>query len=71
MHLKDGKNSFQNLKNKMSWFKRFISFITPLSYVDVRTRDNKGRYIADDPKTIENEAYKKVLRKRTKSPKKK
>ena len=55
----------------MSWFKKFLTFITPLSYVDVRTRDVKGRYIADDPKTVQNEAYKKVLRKRTKSTKKK
>ena len=55
----------------MSWFKSFLKFITPLSYVDVRTRDVKGRYIADDPTTAKNEAYKKVLRKRTKSTKKK
>ena len=55
----------------MSWFKSFLKFITPLSYVDVRTRDGKGRYIADDPTTVENEAYKKVLRKKTKSTKKK
>jgi hypothetical protein len=47
----------------MSWLKKFIKFITPLSYVEVRTRNKKGRYIADDPATIENEAYKKVLRK--------
>ena len=71
MHLKDGKNSFQNLKNKMSWFKKFIKFITPLSYVEVRTRNKKGRYIADDPATIENEAYKKVLRKKPLSSKRK
>ena len=49
----------------MSWFKKFLKFITPLSYVDVRTRDGKGRYIADDPTTVENEAYKKVLRKKS------
>jgi|TARA_R110002033_G_scaffold15040_2_gene43181 hypothetical protein len=55
----------------MSWFKKVIAFITPLSYVEIRTRNSKGRYIADDPKTAQNEAYKKVLRKRTKSPKKK
>jgi hypothetical protein len=71
LHLKDGKNSFQNLKNKMSWFKKFIKFITPLSYVEVRTRNKKGRYIADDPATIENEAYKKVLRKKPLSSKRK
>jgi hypothetical protein len=42
----------------MSWFKRFIKWITPLSTVELeRARDGKGRYIADDPTTIENEAY--------------
>ncbi len=55
----------------MSWLKKFLTFITPLSYVEIRTRNSKGRYIADDPKTAQNEAYKKVLRKKTKSPKKK
>ena len=55
----------------MSWFKRFLKFITPLSYVDVRTRDGNGRYIADDPTTVQNEAYKKVLRKKPKSSNKK
>jgi hypothetical protein len=55
----------------MSWLKKFIKFITPLSYVEVRTRNKKGRYIADDPTTIENEAYKKVLRKKPLSSKRK
>ena len=55
----------------MNWLKRFIKFITPFSYVDVRTRDGKGRYIADDPTTAKNEAYKKVLQKKPLSPKKK
>ena len=55
----------------MSWFKKFIKFITPLSYVEVRARNKKGRYIADDPATIENEAYKKVLRKKPLSSKRK
>jgi hypothetical protein len=42
----------------MSWLKRFIKWITPLSTVELeRARDGKGRYIADDPTTIENEAY--------------
>ena len=49
----------------MSWLKSFLKFITPLSYVEIRTRNSKGRYIADDPKTTQNEAYKKVLRKKT------
>jgi hypothetical protein len=37
----------------MSWLKKFIKFITPLSYSKLRTRNKKGRYIADDPATIE------------------
>jgi len=64
-----GKKQFQDLKSNMNWFKKVIAFITPLSYVEVRTRNSKGRYIADDPTTIQNEAYKKVLRKKTKSSK--
>jgi|TARA_R110000822_G_scaffold135535_2_gene273106 hypothetical protein len=55
----------------MSWLKSFLKFITPLSYIEVRARDVKGRYIADDPTTIKNEAYKKVLRKKTNPTKKK
>jgi hypothetical protein len=58
-------------RNRMSWLKKFIKFITPLSYVEIRTRNKKGRYIADDPTTIENEAYKKVLRKKPLSSKRK
>jgi len=37
-----------------------------LEEVDVRTRDKKGRFIADDPNTPENEAYTKVKRPRKK-----
>ena len=57
----------------MNWFKKLIKFITPPSLTEevvVRARTKKGRYIADDPTTIQNEAYKKVLRKKTKSSKK-
>tara|TARA_B100000900_G_scaffold291586_1_gene250432 strand:- start:6505 stop:6720 length:216 start_codon:yes stop_codon:yes gene_type:complete len=36
----------------------------------VRARDNKGRYVADDPKTIENEAFT-VVKKTKKSKKRK
>ena len=43
----------------------------PAQVVDVRTRDGNGRYIADNPTTVKNESYKKVLRKKTKSSKKK
>jgi hypothetical protein len=70
-NLNFGKKLQLSLRNKMSWLKKFIKFITPLSYVEVRTRNKKGRYIADDPATIENEAYKKVLRKKPLSSKRK
>ena len=69
-----GKKQCQGLKSKMNWFKKLIKFITPPSLTEevvVRARTKKGRYIADDPTTIQNEAYKKVLRKKTKSSKKK
>ena len=67
----------------MNWFKKFLIFITPLSSVDlpsffkkemetVRARNNKGRYVADDPSTPDvNEAYTKVPKKRGRLPKKK
>jgi hypothetical protein len=56
----------------MSWFKSFLKFITPPSLTEVvRARNKKGRYIADDPTTVKNEAYKKVLQKKPLSPKKK
>jgi len=54
-----------------NWFKKVIEFITPLSYVEVRARDRKGKYVADNPKTVKNEAYTKVLRKKSKARKKK
>ena len=63
-----GRKQCQGLKNSMNWFKKFIKFITPPSLTEevvVRARTKKGRYIADDPTTIQNEAYKKVLRKKS------
>tara|TARA_R100001377_G_scaffold30847_1_gene16833 strand:- start:96 stop:257 length:162 start_codon:yes stop_codon:yes gene_type:complete len=52
----------------MSWFKKLIKFITPPSmYTEVRARDVKGKYVADNPSTPNiNEAYKKVRKKKTK-----
>jgi hypothetical protein len=53
----------------MSWLKRFIKWITPLSSVElpnpfkervetVRARNTKGKYVADNPSTPDvNEAY--------------
>ena len=37
----------------------------------VRARDDKGRYIADDPKTAKNEAYKRVYKSKAKKSNKK
>ncbi len=37
-----------------------------LEEVEIRTRDKKGRFIADDPNTPENEAFKKVKRPKAK-----
>ena len=67
----------------MSWFKKFLTFITPLSSAKlhnpfkervetVMARNTKGRYVADDPSTPDvNEAYKKVPKKRGRPRKKK
>ena len=44
----------------MSWWNKFKHFLNGTSEKDfetVRARDSKGRYIADDPATKENEAY--------------
>ena len=51
----------------MYWWQKFKDFwITdstkpveenPEDYETVRTRNEKGRYVADDPNTPENEAY--------------
>ena len=60
----------------MSWLKKFIKFITPLSSVElpnlfkervetVRAKNTKGKYVADDPSTLDvNEAYKNVPKKK-------
>jgi|TARA_R110000751_G_scaffold63489_2_gene130968 hypothetical protein len=45
----------------MNFFKRFLSLFST-DVETVRARDNKGRYIPDDPDTKENEAY--VVRKK-------
>ena len=58
----------------MSWFKKFIKFITPPSLTEevvVRARTKKGRYIADDPTTVKNEAYTRVKKKKPLSSKRK
>jgi len=67
----------------MSWLKKVLHFFTPLSSAElpspfkkemetVRARNNKGRYVADDPSTPDvNEDYTKVPKKRGRLPKKK
>jgi hypothetical protein len=67
----------------MSWLKKVLHFFTPLSSAElpspfkkemetVRARNNKGKYVADDPSTLDvNEAYTKVPKKRGRLPKKK
>jgi len=67
----------------MSWWKKVVYFFTPLSSAElpnplkeemetVRSRNKKGRYVADDPNTPDvNEAYTKVPKKRGRPRKKK
>ena len=67
----------------MSWWKKVVHFFTPLSSAElpnplkeemetVRARNKKGRYVADDPSTLDvNEAYTKVPKKRGRPRKKK
>ena len=50
----------------MSIFNKIKSFFSPSSYKVVRARTKKGTFIADDPKTKKNEAYKKVKVKKRK-----
>tara|TARA_R110000824_G_scaffold196873_2_gene380135 strand:+ start:478 stop:672 length:195 start_codon:yes stop_codon:yes gene_type:complete len=49
------------------WFKSMFVSTESSGYeeVDVRTKDTKGRFIADDPATVKNEAWtkKKVKKK--------
>ena len=53
----------------MSWWNKFKHFFNGTSEEDfetVRARDNKGRYVADDPTTAKNEAYVKRRKRKTK-----
>lgn len=53
----------------MSWwnkFKHFFNGTTEEDFETVRARDNKGRYVADDPTTAKNEAYVKRRKRKTK-----
>tara|TARA_R110000796_G_scaffold50545_2_gene119429 strand:- start:2689 stop:2844 length:156 start_codon:yes stop_codon:yes gene_type:complete len=50
----------------MSFFDKIKSFFSPSSYKTVRARTKKGQFVADNPKTKKNEAYKKVKVKKSK-----
>jgi|TARA_R110000772_G_scaffold127305_1_gene234442 hypothetical protein len=49
----------------MGWWTKVVDFWTNTEEVKVRSKDKKGRYIADDKSTPDvNEAYTKVRKKR-------
>ena len=50
----------------MSFLKRLWGNLTNTEEVKVRTRNKKGRYVADDPDTPENEAYTRRKKKKKK-----
>ena len=54
----------------MGWWTKVVDFWTNTEEVKVRSKDKKGRYIADDKSTPDvNEAYTKVRKKRGRSAK--
>tara|TARA_R110001606_G_scaffold287595_1_gene435710 strand:+ start:101 stop:283 length:183 start_codon:yes stop_codon:yes gene_type:complete len=49
----------------MGWWTKVVDFWTNSEEVTVRSKDKKGRYVADDKSTPDvNEAYTKVRKKR-------
>jgi len=50
----------------MSWFGNVLAKLGLVESEVVRARDKKGRYVADDPKTAKNEAYKTVRKRKKK-----
>jgi hypothetical protein len=51
----------------MSWWKKLVDTVTGTERKQVRARNNKGRYVADDKSTPDvNEAYKTVRVKKKK-----
>ena len=55
----------------MSWLTKFVDFFTGTEKKEVRARNNKGHYVADDKSTPDvNEAYVKVKKKKTTKKKK-
>ena len=56
-------NWISNFLGKSSTAEKTVDM---LEEVEIRTRDKKGRFIADDPNTPENEAFKKVKKRKSK-----
>ncbi len=54
---------------KMNWITKVLGKVGIIETKEVRARDTKGRYVADDPTTVKNEAYKTVRVKRSKNKK--
>tara|TARA_R100001369_G_C3306429_1_gene166596 strand:- start:642 stop:848 length:207 start_codon:yes stop_codon:yes gene_type:complete len=55
----------------VSWLKSFFKVEEEVEYEKVRTKDCKGRFVADDPDTPENEAWTKTPAPKKKKAKKK
>tara|TARA_A100001515_G_scaffold137799_1_gene130787 strand:- start:8330 stop:8494 length:165 start_codon:yes stop_codon:yes gene_type:complete len=53
----------------MNWITKVLGKVGIIDTKEVRARDTKGRYVADDPTTVKNEAYKTVRVKRSKNKK--
>jgi|TARA_E500000318_G_C3543346_1_gene205570 hypothetical protein len=54
----------------MGWWTKVVDFWTNTEEVKVRSKDKKGRYVADDKSTPDvNEAYTTVRKKRGRPPK--
>ena len=41
----------------IKWLKKLLSNVNPTHAPKKRARDEKGRFLKDDPKTRKNEAY--------------
>ena len=55
----------------MGWWSNLVDKITGTHKVEVRARNKKGHFVADDPKTKKNEAYKTVKKPKAKNKKSK
>jgi hypothetical protein len=50
----------------MGWLGNALAKMGLVESESVRTRNRKGQYIADDPKTAKNEAYKTIKKRKKK-----